>query len=329
MNKILKHMLILGIISITNAAVVHAANGDMIQPIYSTDILTYMDNIPIQGYAIDGKMMICLENLEDYGFNVYYNDEARVLFVNKQGKADASFRPVILRGKVGDISGYTYETDIRAYLNGQEIDAENIGGRLAVAAEDISDIENSGSISYLGFKDFSKYFMSHIYDDSSRTLNLYSDIYQPGMYETNLEKYQYCIRNMRKSAKTIDSFIGKDYTSYIVRGGDINGLDETGCNAVRFYKSGRILNAEAAIKAYSFITRYGSAAEDAKFSEDGKYLVFTGKRSKAQPHSLMGSRDVFEEGEYKLDMDTFELMKINTHAYRLPIYEENADFIWP
>ena len=193
----------------------------------------------------------------------------------------------------------------------------------------MSDVENNGDISYLGFKDFSKYFMSHIYDDSSRTLNLYSDIDQPGMYESNLEKYQYCIKNMRETAETIDSFTSTDYTSYAVRGGDINGLDETGCHAVRFYKNGRILDAKSAIRAYSFITRYGSAAQDAKFSEDGKYLVFTGTRSKAQPHSLMGSRDVFEEGSYKLDMGTFELVKVHTNAYSLPIYEENPDFIWP
>lgn len=42
-----------------------------------------MDVIPIKVYAIDGKTMICLEDLSNYGFSVYYNNEARALFVNK------------------------------------------------------------------------------------------------------------------------------------------------------------------------------------------------------------------------------------------------------
>lgn len=123
--------------SICNVA---AMPGDVIRPIYSTDILTYMDGIPLRGYAIDGKTMICLEDLSDYGFSVYYNDDARALFVNKHSEVVNGFDPSIERGKVGDIIGYTYESDIRAYINGHEIASENINGRLAVCAEDLANM---------------------------------------------------------------------------------------------------------------------------------------------------------------------------------------------
>ena len=62
-----------------NAVSANAANGDVIQPIYSTDILTYMDGIPIKGYNIGGQTLICLEDLSNYGFSVYYCDEVRLI----------------------------------------------------------------------------------------------------------------------------------------------------------------------------------------------------------------------------------------------------------
>lgn len=43
------------LILMLNVAYVSAANGDIIQPVYSTDILTYMDDIPIKGYNIGGS----------------------------------------------------------------------------------------------------------------------------------------------------------------------------------------------------------------------------------------------------------------------------------
>ncbi len=98
-----KIAIILAAAAVFGGTSAYAANGDVIQPIYSTDILTYMDGVPIQDYAIDGKTMICLEDLANYGFSVYYSDEARALFVNKSGSTDAEFYPEIERGTVGGV----------------------------------------------------------------------------------------------------------------------------------------------------------------------------------------------------------------------------------
>ena len=69
----MKRILIIGLFMLMfNAVSANAANGDVIQPIYSTDILTYMDGIPIKGYNIGGQTLICLEDLSNYGFSVYY-----------------------------------------------------------------------------------------------------------------------------------------------------------------------------------------------------------------------------------------------------------------
>ena len=94
MKKTILSFAVTGFI-MSSICIVAAMPGDVIRPIYSTDILTYMDGIPLQGYAIDGKTMICLEDLSDYGFSVYYNDDARALFVNKHSEAINGFNPAI------------------------------------------------------------------------------------------------------------------------------------------------------------------------------------------------------------------------------------------
>ena len=58
----------------------------------------------------------------------------------------------------GDIIGNIYSTDIRAFINGVEVESYNIGGKTAVVIEDII-AENSHG---------------YIYDDNSRTLKFFS-----------------------------------------------------------------------------------------------------------------------------------------------------------
>lgn len=302
--------------SIPNMAA-NAEVGDVMRPIYSTDILTYMDNIPIRGYAIDGKTMICLEELSDYGFSVHYSDEARALFVNKQGSVAAGFSPTIERGSVGDIEGYTYETDIRAYVNGQEIAAENIGGKLAVCAEDLANINTTGTVRNLGFE-YPAYFMRYTYHDSSRSLHLFSDIADHDVYSANIAGFAKGITASDGLFTVTAEFENDSYTQYVVKGIYRDTSNYDGCDAVRFYKNGCTFNAENALREYDFIAyimKDGISITDMNFSGDGRYLFFSGERSKPEPNSPMGSRAVYESGEYMLDMDTFALTKVNVHEY--------------
>ena len=58
----------------------------------------------------------------------------------------------------GDVIGNIYSTDIRAYINGVEVESYNIGGKTAVVIEDILK-ENAHQ---------------YIYDDLTRTLKFFS-----------------------------------------------------------------------------------------------------------------------------------------------------------
>ena len=76
---------------------------------------------------------------------------------------------------------------------------------------------------------------------------------------------------------------------------------------------------------YSFIgtpigtSVYGDDNKNLRFSDDGKYLIFKANRT-AYKFSLMGSRDTFESGEYKLNLDTCELEKVNITTYDINWY---------
>ena len=101
-----------------------------------------------------------------------YDDSIRTLFVNKDGEVADDFSPYFERGTAGGIAGYTYETDIKAYVNGVFVNTENIGGRLVAVAEELADVtETDNPNKVIGM---SKYFMNYNYDDVERILNIYS-----------------------------------------------------------------------------------------------------------------------------------------------------------
>ena len=58
----------------------------------------------------------------------------------------------------GDVIGNIYSTDIRAYINGVEVESYNIGGRTAVVIEDILDEKSH----------------QYVYDDKTRSLKFFS-----------------------------------------------------------------------------------------------------------------------------------------------------------
>lgn len=74
-------IIIISCFCIWNSAV-YANNGDISSTLYNTDIITYFDGKQIEGYSLDGRMMICLEDLKNYGYTVEYDDS----MLTKTGK---------------------------------------------------------------------------------------------------------------------------------------------------------------------------------------------------------------------------------------------------
>lgn len=120
------------------------AVGSVIGSIYSTDILTYVSGASIRGYALDGKTAIHVEDLANYGFVVGYNDSTRTLYAFvKSNTYPFTTAGAIDRGKVGEIVGSIYASDIKTYINGVLVPSFTLDGKTAVAIEDIAADETT------------------------------------------------------------------------------------------------------------------------------------------------------------------------------------------
>ncbi len=206
----LKKLLIAaGIIAVTMAPA-YAANGDVVCPIYSSDIITKLDGREIQTYSLDGRMMIAVEDLVPYGYSVSWDGDTNTLIAVKTGEADKDFNPSFGRGDEGRQIGYMYESDITVFLNGKRTDAYSIGGKMVVCAEEIADgtmypneFLDSAEYRQADYdecdrrsKIVSDYWMTHWWDEDNRVLYLYNtsegfvDIdRQKKIYETSSEEY--------------------------------------------------------------------------------------------------------------------------------------------
>lgn len=123
-----------------------SANGDIIGDYYFTDIKVYIYRAPVTAYNIGGKTMLDAEILNwHFGFDVYWKEESRTLEIFDKGGRFNSLQALngefceSLNGKLEEIAGKYYETDIKAYLNGEEITSCNIGGRTCISAEEMAN----------------------------------------------------------------------------------------------------------------------------------------------------------------------------------------------
>lgn len=158
----MKKLLILtGIICVLFCISAHAANGDIAGNIYSTDIRAFINGVEVPSYNIGGRTAVVIEDITEVS---QYNDELRVLLI----KASYSLSPEYLIGGKsdgaavsGNIIGNIYETDIETYLYDKELPSYNIGGKTAVAIEDLG-----------GFKEYNEFGGRYFYDDDTRTITL-------------------------------------------------------------------------------------------------------------------------------------------------------------
>ena len=150
-----------------------SAVGDVCGYIYSTDILAYVNSLPVPSYNIGGKTAIILEDLNadgnrNYGIDCEYSDAERLLTA-KLEYAGGGYGPEISRGKTGEIVGEIYETDIQVHLNGFLVKGYNIGGKTAVCIEDIGNASDGSENNEYGY---SKFLSKYRWDAENREIYL-------------------------------------------------------------------------------------------------------------------------------------------------------------
>ena len=133
MKKILAVIMILLLLLSFN---VSADGGN----IYISDIKVFIDYIWIPSYNLDGYSAILVRDLEDYGFDIDWNESTKTVKVTYNGKKKVSphtpqYYPP---HEVGMLRFGTYPSDIKVYFEGRYVPSVNIGGRCAVKLRDIN-----------------------------------------------------------------------------------------------------------------------------------------------------------------------------------------------
>lgn len=144
MKKFISTILVCGIIISTFCfgATVSAKNN-IIGKVICTDINAKIDGEFIPSYNINDYTAILAEDLSYYGFDVNWDENSRTL--NVVSNITKRYWPIdtyderyfegeIIGSKLFDI----YQTDIKVYLNGDEIDSFNIDGNTAIYIDSLS-----------------------------------------------------------------------------------------------------------------------------------------------------------------------------------------------
>jgi len=112
----------------------YAEQSNVIGHIYPTDIQADIDGMPIKSYNTGEKTLIMVEDLKDYGFDIYwYSDDRKFDIVTKRLPEKVSAYEKENLFKALDI----YNSNVNVKFNGVSITSYNIDGKTAIAIEDL------------------------------------------------------------------------------------------------------------------------------------------------------------------------------------------------
>jgi len=141
-NLIRRMMIIIFVMTMIITSAMPVFADTIIDYVLYTDIRTYINDIEITSYNIKGYTAVVVEDLANYGFDVAWDGAARTLKVARNtGKAvTGAAVSTTSGGKVGDKAMPVYATDIKTYLDGQEVESYNVGGRTIVYVDKLAEL---------------------------------------------------------------------------------------------------------------------------------------------------------------------------------------------
>ena len=207
-SKLILSSLIILVMAFVASASASAKNGDYLGDIISTDIVTYINEVPITSYNIGGKTVIVAEELPELLFKFRYDDSQRTLsvyyFQNRgrlspdrvitqsplyyqrylqESKNDADKKELFVK------TGEYYESDIKVVFNGKPIKGYNLNGQTAVCVEELIEFDGHEN-EKLGY---SKYLCYGSWNPESRRIDIEfpRSRYSLPLYETDYRRISF------------------------------------------------------------------------------------------------------------------------------------------
>lgn len=118
---------------------VYGASGDTLGVYYATDIKTTLNGTEISAINIGGRTLISAEDMQYFGFNVWWDGEERTLRLYEHGDEKHEEYSIEKNQKApsGTPLGNYYETDIVTYIDKSAVTSYNIGGRTYILSEEL------------------------------------------------------------------------------------------------------------------------------------------------------------------------------------------------
>lgn len=126
--------------------------GDVIGEAVHTDIIASINDYNIVSYNINNYTAVVAEDLRNYGFDVTWVSNERALYIKRAATnivASTYIAPEISSSQIGKKAQNVLYTDIKTYINGEEVTSYNIDGKTIVYFDDLSvfgDIEYNDNI---------------------------------------------------------------------------------------------------------------------------------------------------------------------------------------
>jgi len=120
--------------------VFNVSAADKIAEAVSTDIRVYIDGNPIKAYNINNNMMVSAEDLDQYGFDVIYNNSYRTLYLmyDPDEEIESTYKHETGTVSIGAWAADVLKTNIVTYADGYKVDGYNIGGSTVINIEELS-----------------------------------------------------------------------------------------------------------------------------------------------------------------------------------------------
>lgn len=143
-----KFIVAAAVMAFTAVNVSAADVGDVTGIIRCSGIDTYINNYPINAYNLDGRQLVCAEELADYGFSVEWRQDERSLYVTPDYSTAEIKRKEDVKRRYYYINRRVYNavySDITVYLNGEPIEAYSIDGRMMIK---LREFERLGTVEF-------------------------------------------------------------------------------------------------------------------------------------------------------------------------------------
>jgi|GEM_PF-3158021 len=149
--------------------------NNSIGSVLSTDIVAFIDGMPVASYNVDGKTVVIVENLVDYGFKVTWEPDARKLIasVGVLPSAAPQYIDETSDLPIGTEVGEIYATDIVTEINGREYESYNMNGQTVVVLEALGDRMIDTDINIFNPYKYSSGGFKVLWDSDTRTINVH------------------------------------------------------------------------------------------------------------------------------------------------------------